>query len=121
MVKTAVDVKRIVDRFVAFLTDGGIAVERVLLAGDYAQGNATDESDVWLIVVSRSFAGVDWSERTRALAHAGLETDALVQAWGFTAEEMEKAGQIPFLAMTLNQSREVYSAPAAQRDAGGTT
>ena len=118
MVKTAIDIEAIVSRFVQAL-ERQIVVDRVILSGDYACEAATEESDIWLLVISPSFEGMSWVERIDLLALTGARVDILVQSWGFTPEELSKTrksqGGVPFLGMMLNQSREIYTNPAASQ------
>jgi predicted nucleotidyltransferase len=118
VVKTAIDVRKLVDRFVA-LAEEQIVVEKVILSGEYARGVATDHSDIRLLVISSSFEGMEWTSRGELLALVGMEVDVLIQSWGFTPRELENAGMIPFLTMMLAESRQIYPDPADADDAGG--
>ena len=115
MVKTAIDLERTVESFAKTLSKL-IKVDRIILAGDYAKGKATDDSDIWLLVISPSFTGMDWLKRSNLLARAGSKVEILIQSWGFTPDELANSGLIPFLTMMLSESRQVYPDPADTDD-----
>ena len=118
MVKTAIDLRKLVGRFVELLSRD-IVVDRVILSGDYAQGSETDDSDIWLLVISPSFEGMQWGQRSDLLALAGMKVDFLIQSGGFTPDELARTykseGGNIFLGMMLNQSREIYTNPAVSQ------
>lgn len=119
VVKTAIDLKKLVHSFVE-KAEQQIAVDKVILSGDYGRGAATDSSDIWLIVISPSFKGMEWKKRSDLLALVGFDIDILIQSWGFTPEELENAGMIPLLSMMVAQSRQVYPGSADADEAGGS-
>jgi len=116
VVKTALDLKRTIKAFVNAAKDE-IEVEKVFLTGRHASERSPSDGDIWLLVISPSFEGLSVPERVDKLARIGLRIDSLVQSWGFTPAELSRTlkgdGGSPFLGMMLNQSREVYSNPAA--------
>jgi hypothetical protein len=111
VVKTAVDLNRITKRFVT-ATKKKVPVERVLLAGDHARGNAYEHSDIRLIVISPAFEEMNLGTRSDLLALIGLSVDPHIQSWGYSPSEFQQPGLLPFLTMMLAESRQVYPDPA---------
>lgn len=103
-------IKRYVDRL-----QQEIDLSRVFLA--YTVHGAPDGelTDIWLLIVSPTFAGMEWTDRIELVALAGIEVSHLIQSWPCTPEELaghrEGEGYNPFLAMMLSGSTEVYTAP----------
>jgi hypothetical protein len=110
MVATEYDIREIVTRFVAAV-EVHVPVERILLAGDYGRGNPHAGSDIWFVVISPSFEGMDYLARSDMLALAGLEIDVRIQSWGFSSSEVARPGLIPLLSMMINESQEIYPEP----------
>lgn len=97
--------KTALDRFVAELRAlYGPRLERVVLYGSRARGDADDDSDIDVLVVLEDVTAY-WEEFSRIGAIAGrvsLEHDVVLSAIPVTAEEY-RAGQTPLL---LNSRRE---------------
>jgi len=111
MVKQAVDVSSVVDTYVAMLKRE-LGVERVILSDVQTAGVDGEPTDIWFIVVTSAFEGMAFNERIGKLAVLGLDVSPLVQAWGYTPDELTAVyrGKSPdlLLPQMLNGSREVY-------------
>ncbi len=117
MVKTATDLKRLARQYVSLAA--GIAEIERLLAVEGVDPTEKLEDEVWLLVVSETFAALSMVDRISLLATITPKLDAYTTAWGFTPDEYaqsrEGRGGHPFLGMMLNQSREIYTAPQLTR------
>jgi hypothetical protein len=93
-----------------------ITVERVLATRLREPGE--EEIDLQLLVISPSFEGMAWTDRSDLLAQATLQVlPDYVTAWGYTPSELDDAmtgkGRDGLLSMALSDTREVYhKAPA---------
>lgn len=54
--------------------ENGVRVDRMVLFGSHAKGNATRESDIDVVIVSEDFQGKDLFERARITGKAEMET-----------------------------------------------
>lgn len=73
MVAAANRVRLIVEAFVAAVEAQGIAVERALLFGSQARGNARKDSDFDLIVISPDFVEIPSWRRWEILGKAAAK------------------------------------------------
>lgn len=105
MVKTGREIEEIIKKYVSKLAEMGIEVELTMLYGSYAKGQAREDSDIDLIVVSRDFAGMNIRERLETLGIAAARILEPVQARGYTPEEMESEEKESFLAEILAHSK----------------
>jgi predicted nucleotidyltransferase len=114
VVKTAPELNDAIRRFVTSLRSR-IEVEKVILWGDYAEGNPQEYSDIRLMVISPDFERIGHARAVDLLAPIAGDIDTLIQAWGFTPREMDGSLSVPpLLAMALHESRQVY--PASHRE-----
>ncbi len=83
------------------------AVERMLLFGSRARGDHFLDSDVDLIIVSRDFAGMRFTERmTRMLEY--WEAPVGLEALCYTPEEFEKKkGEVGIVSGALAEGQDV--------------
>jgi predicted nucleotidyltransferase len=111
MVKTKVELNELAEELARRLEARGTPVERILIWGKYATGNASADSDIRLIVISPALNSRDM-ESGDALANIAFDLDVQVQAWGFSPEELRDArgGPLysPFLSMIVGEAQEVY-------------
>ena len=71
-----------------------ITVDALIVFGSYMHGNATDESDIDLLVVSESFNGMSEDDRMKMLDEAAEGVEPTVEAWGLTSSELAKASKL---------------------------
>ena len=85
--------------------------EKIILFGSYANGTATESSDIDLLVISRSMLPRQEREvrLTRQLFGSGVPYDLLV----FTPEEVEERLRLngPFIREILSTGQVVYQRP----------
>lgn len=78
-----------IEQFKSQLEVLNITVERMILFGSHAQGNAREDSDIDLIVISSSFADKGYWERIDILSEAIYQVFAPIEATPFTPAEWE--------------------------------
>lgn len=78
-----------------------ITVEEVIVFGSHSKGEATDESDIDVVVISNDFTHVSPDKRLDILYKASSFIQPDIHPWGFTKEELRKAS----LLTTLGQVR----------------
>lgn len=101
MAETTAGLNEIIRRFCQQLTEMGIQVEQVWVYGSQARGTATEGSDIDLIIVSSSWAGMGLRERLEILGVAAARILEPIQAQGITPEELEQGAISLFLAEIL--------------------
>ncbi len=67
----------------------GIDVEQTILFGSRSRGNAREDSDIDVVVLSPSFSGKSYWERIDILTEAIYMVHAPIDAVAFTPEEWE--------------------------------
>jgi len=80
-----------IEQFKQALESFNIQVEHLILFGSHATGNAREDSDIDVVVISPSFAGKGYWERIDILSQAIYKVFAPIEATAFTPEEW-KAG-----------------------------
>lgn len=76
--------------FVKWLEAQGIRVERIFLFGSHARGEAGEDSDVDVIVVSRDFSDMSARQRWEVLGRAVASIMEPVEPIACTPEEVEE-------------------------------
>ncbi|MCL6590004.1 MAG: nucleotidyltransferase domain-containing protein [Firmicutes bacterium] len=79
----------IVHAYLQALTNEGIIVEQAYLYGSQAREEAEPESDIDLIVVSKSFTHIPAPEQWKKLGKAALAIMEPVEVLPYTPEEVE--------------------------------
>jgi hypothetical protein len=105
MVKTEREIKEIISRYTVELEKLGITSQRILLYGSYATGNAREDSDIDLIVISELFEGMNIRERLELLGIAAGKVFEPIEALGYTPEEIEANRRGTFLEEVLEQAQ----------------
>lgn len=77
----------IVKRFKEVLESLNIRVDRLILYGSHATGNAREDSDIDLVVISPSFSDKGYWERIDILTKAIHRVFEPIEAFAFTPEE----------------------------------
>jgi predicted nucleotidyltransferase len=103
----AVDLTPAIDDFVRRLTRV-ISVERVVLFGSHARGDAHDGSDIDIAVISPEFDGRSTWERQEAIARASVGRAYRLSPIGFSASEYNDPGAHSFLREVIRTGRVVY-------------
>lgn len=106
MGQTATGVAGLVREFVTALSEQ-VQVERVILFGSRAQGEATDNSDVDLLVVSPDFGRdvlADYTLVYRCIPLLDVDVDVIPR----TPDQVAEAAPDSFLATVLEDGVTVY-------------
>ena len=74
-----------------------VRVDQLIIFGSYLEGKARSDSDIDVVVVSENFRDIDPFDRSRMLDNAAGDINPEIQAWGFTAEELEAADELTTL------------------------
>ena len=83
--------KDIIDSVLAYrkiIVDSGISVDKIILFGSYAKGNARAESDIDIAVISPQF-GVDEMDERQALSKKRRFVDLRIEAYPLSPDEYE--------------------------------
>lgn len=109
MLRERATIEEIIRSFADAISTQGVRVQKVLLFGSYARGNARPESDIDLIVVSPDFAGMPAWRRWEILGKAAARIMEPVEALAYSPEEVEQNAlmQASFLHEVLNQPETV--------------
>jgi predicted nucleotidyltransferase len=81
---------RITQQFKKNLEFQGIRVQKIILFGSYANGNAHDGSDIDLVVLSDDFENKNYWERIDLLTEAIYSVFAPIEATALTFSEWDK-------------------------------
>ncbi len=90
MVSAENQVNSIIWAFVAAIEAQGIVVDRVLLFGSQARGNAREDSDFDLIVISPNFTDMPSWRRWEVLGKAAAKVMEPIEALAYNPEEVAK-------------------------------
>lgn len=88
MLKTTQEIDRVIDRFKKELKKYKIHPERIILFGSYAKGNAREDSDIDLVVISSDFENMNLRERLEILGLAAGNILEPIEALGYTPKEV---------------------------------
>jgi len=107
MVKTEREIKIILSCYSAEIAKLGVVPHEILLYGSYARGNAREDSDIDVIVVSEDFKGMNLRERLELLGLAAGRVFEPIEAIGYTPEELEANKKESFLEEALKDSSRI--------------
>ena len=71
-----------------------VAVDEVIVFGSRLEGNAREDSDIDVIVVSDDFRKMDEDQRLDILYDAADDIDPEVHPWAFTNEELNQKSEL---------------------------
>ncbi len=74
-----------------------IKVDQVIIFGSRLEGNATEDSDIDIYVVSNNFKKLDEDKRLDILYKAGQFIEPDIHPWGVTNEELKKASHLTLM------------------------
>ncbi|MFQ5710131.1 MAG: nucleotidyltransferase domain-containing protein [bacterium] len=60
-------VQKLIFRYIREVQEQGITIERAILYGSYARGNATEFSDIDFALISKDFCGIRFDDRCRVV------------------------------------------------------
>lgn len=85
-----------------------IKVERIILFGSFAKGKAKKDSDLDLLIISRSFEKMNPWQRIDVLAKARKNYEFPMDYFGITPKEYEKASPLTILGEIKETGRVVF-------------
>lgn len=83
-------VLKIIEEFMKVLQAKGIAIDMLILYGSYANMTYHEESDIDLVIVSKTFKEKDFWERIDIISEAIYEIFQPIEAVGITPEEWKE-------------------------------
>ncbi len=111
MAKKLPSIKNIVKIYVKVLESEGIHVEKVILFGSRARGEAREDSDIDLVIISSDLNRFNMPERLTFLSQATLDVPGPVEALGYTPSEVEgKEGKSIFWDEIIHSGKVIYKA-----------
>ena len=88
------DVLDIIQQFQMALQEQGIKVSKIILYGSWARGNAHDDSDIDLVVISQQFEGKEYWDRIQIISEAIYKVFAPIEAVAMTPREWESGDRM---------------------------
>ncbi len=79
-------IRSIIDRYIKIVKQKNIAIEKIFLYGSYARGNATDDSDIDIAIISNDFKGERFEDR-RLLVPLRRKIDRRIEPMPFRSDE----------------------------------
>jgi len=76
----------------------GFKVRKTILYGSHATGNAREDSDIDLVIISEDFRNMDTWERLCLLGRARMGIKRPIEILGLTQEELESEDVITFIS-----------------------
>jgi len=83
------NVLELIERFHSALEEEHVHIQKIILYGSWANGNAHDDSDIDVVVISNSFKGKGYWERIELLSQAIYKIFAPIEAVALTQEEWD--------------------------------
>lgn len=108
MAKRGHKIRKILNKLVNSLEKKGIEVERLILFGSFASGNAKAYSDIDIAVVSPSFRGKGILKRQELLGEAIFPLGEPIEALGYSPQECKSPEPLSFLSEILLTGKTVY-------------
>lgn len=94
-------------QFQKILESNGIKVSKLILYGSYAHGNAREDSDIDVVVISDDFTGKGYWERIDILSDAIYQIFEPIEAIAMTSQEWDSNQSI--ITDFAKQGEVVYS------------
>ena len=94
-------IKKIINDYKLALKNLGITVERAVLFGSFANGNARKDSDIDLIIISENFKKMNLRQRLEVLGIAAVRIMQPIEAKGYTLKEISSPSKSKFLSHIL--------------------
>ena len=108
MVKSASQIGRIIDALAAGLKAKGIKIDRLILFGSHANGNAHPYSDIDIAVISPTFNTINLLKRQELLGEVIFPLQEPIEAIGYSTKEFRSRGRLSFLSEVVATGRTVF-------------
>jgi len=106
MVKTELEIKAIISRYTTEIEQLGVRPQKILLYGSYATGNAREDSDIDLVVISEDFKDMNIRERLEILGIAAGRVFEPIEAMGYTPAEIAADKKGTFIGEILERAEK---------------
>jgi predicted nucleotidyltransferase len=107
MAQTRPEITALIQRYVSALEGRGIPVERVILFGSHASGQAREWSDIDIAVISPKFEAISLVERYEQLGLANRDLRAPLDIVGFAPSQVARCEPGSFLNEILKTGVDV--------------
>ena len=111
MVASTAELNEIILDFVRQL-ESSIKVEAIVLFGSYARGNAYEDSDIDLAVISPDFEGVPMYRRQEIIADLTFTRPSGISPLGYAPSQYHSPEPHSFLGEIIRTGRVVYPVAA---------
>jgi predicted nucleotidyltransferase len=108
MVETQTRIRQLAREFIKKL-ESEITVEKVVLYGSYARGDAHAESDIDLAIISRNLAQLDPIQRIQMIARHQVGCDTRLAPFGYSLGEYNRAQPWTFLGEIKRTGKVIYT------------
>ena len=93
-----------IKNFLQMVSASGLHLERAILFGSYAKGNANNWSDIDIALVSKDFTGVGFYDRKRVNPFL-IKVDSRIETHPFRPEDFTRDN--PFVDQILKDAIEI--------------
>jgi uncharacterized protein len=107
VVATTVELEESIRSFANLLKER-IRLEALILYGSYARGNAYDDSDIDIAVISPDFERLPVNRRQEIIAEFSVHRDRRITPIGYPSSEYHNPGPQSFLREIIETGRVVY-------------
>lgn len=113
MAKTISDIRKVVKKLLSLLEENGVVVEKVILYGSYAMNCAREDSDIDLIIISRSFKKYPPLKRLEFLSLISWNLPEPFEIIGYTPDEVKgKEGKSIFWDKIQGTGKTIFKKAA---------
>ncbi len=91
MVASKIVIINLVKNYISVLKENNISIEKVLLFGSYMRGQAKEDSDIDIAIVSPAFKGDRYLDR-RSIIPFRRGIDSRIEPIPFTSEDFARGG-----------------------------
>jgi hypothetical protein len=122
MVETKTRIRQLARELIKKL-ESEITVDKVILYGSYARGDARADSDIDLAIISRNFARLDPIQRIQVIARHQVGCDTRLAPFGYSLGEYNRAQPWTLLGEIKRTGKVIYARRKrqAKRDKGQRT
>jgi predicted nucleotidyltransferase len=92
-------IKSIIKQYIKIITQNKIEIEKIYLFGSYACGNATEDSDIDIAIISKDFEGDRFLDR-RKIVPLRRKIDRRIEPIPFRTEDFKKSDPLALEIMT---------------------